>query len=817
MVVKIDNGATPLSRLLPLLLLWPLSALAEGLVPPVLLALPQATYPASQLASRVTAQVVLALTLDETGAVVEVEVAQGAGGDFDQAAREAALQARFLPARQHDVPVACRIQLAIEFQPPVVEPAVLEPLPVETTEAPVRPGFEVRVRGASEARRMERSAQAVTVLETKEAKKQTADLGEVVARTEGVGVRRGGGLGSGTRFSLNGLTDDQVRFLLDGVPLDLAGYPFGLANVPVNLIERVEIFRGVVPIRFGADALGGAVNLVSEHRVKGSQAQASYQFGSFGTHRATLSARHLHEPTGLFVRASGFFDHADNDYEVDVEIPNRRGKLESATVPRFHDGYQAMGAQLEAGFVERPWARRLLVRGFVTTSEKELQHNIVMSVPYGEATYGRAATGASLLYEQDLGRDVSVHLVGGYAFNEVTFEDLATCIYDWHGQCGLPRTRPGEISGQPIDQVQWQHTGYARLNLQWRPVDGHALRLALAPNVVKRTGEDRTPRPDNTRDPLSAVQRLDSLVTGVEYQANVLDDRLENLTFVKGYLRQASAVEPLPTGGEITHDSRTQRFGVGHALRYRIIEGLQAKASYEWATRLPRPDEVFGDGVLIGANPTLEPESSHNLNLGLSVERGFERTGTWRGDVNGFVRRASQLIVLVGAGEAFSYQNVYGALSTGVEASASWTSPARLLTLGANGTWQDFRNDSTEGAYGAFAGDRIPNRPYLFANASARLQKESLFTGADELSLAWHLRYVHSFFRSWESVGLRSSKQIVPSQSMQSLALTYSLPVSFTSLSFTAEVQNLADQTVYDFFGTQRPGRAFFLKTTASL
>ena len=40
--------------------------------------------------------------------------------------------------------------------------------------------------------------------------------------------------------------------------------PFGIANVPVNLIERVEIYRGVVPIRFGADALGGAVNLVSD-------------------------------------------------------------------------------------------------------------------------------------------------------------------------------------------------------------------------------------------------------------------------------------------------------------------------------------------------------------------------------------------------------------------------------------------------------------------------------------------------------------------------------------------------------------------------
>src|SRR5262249_14036852 len=138
-----------------------------------------------------------------------------------------------------------------------------------------------------------------------------------MARTQGVSVRREGGLGSGTRFSLNGLTDDQIRFFLDGVPLDLAGYPFGLANVPVNLVERAEIYRGVVPIRFGADALGGAVNLVTEKITPGTHGSASYQVGSFGTHRATLALRHLDAESGFFARASGFFDYAKNDYAVD--------------------------------------------------------------------------------------------------------------------------------------------------------------------------------------------------------------------------------------------------------------------------------------------------------------------------------------------------------------------------------------------------------------------------------------------------------------------------------------------------------------------
>ena len=65
---------------------------------------------------------------------------------------------------------------------------------------------------------------------------------------------------------------------LDSVPLELAGYPFGVWNVPVNLVRGVEVYRGVVPVRFGTDALGGALNLVSDNRPVTNLA-ASYQVG----------------------------------------------------------------------------------------------------------------------------------------------------------------------------------------------------------------------------------------------------------------------------------------------------------------------------------------------------------------------------------------------------------------------------------------------------------------------------------------------------------------------------------------------------------
>jgi TonB family protein len=683
----------------------------------------------------------------------------------------------------------------------------LEP---STAETPI----DVTVRGPSEAERRRRSAEAVTVVETQRAKRESADLGEVLARTQGVGVRRGGGLGSSTRFSLNGLTDYQVRFFLDGVPLELAGYPFEAVNVPVNLVERVEIYSGIVPIRFGADALGGAVNLVTNQDLRGTHAGASYEVGSFDTHRLTLSARNLHQPSGLFTRVNGFFDYARNDYPVDVEVPDERGRLSPARAYRFHDSYRAAGGNAEIGLVDRPWARRLLLRGFVTDYDKDYQHNIVMTVPYGGVKYGETGIGASLRYEQPLGAGVAVDVIGGYTYIRGDFLDVAKCVYDWFGRC-LRERRSGETDTRPHDRVYWDHWLFGRVNLEWQADPQHALRLSITPNHLTRTGDEREQSDPNARDALTAERMVTTLVNGLEYELDLFDDRLENILFVKQHLQMLASEEPRPGGIFRRSDRDTHRFGLGDALRFRFRPWLYAKASYEYATRIPRPEEVFGDNAFIIANLELEPEMSHNVNLGFSAEPRNTRLGALRVTVNGFLRDANELIVLLGNDRFQRYQNVFGARSLGVEAALGWTSPGEYVVLDANATYQDFRNASSQGTFGDFDGDRIPNRPYLFANGSARLQVRGVVASRDEVALTWTSRYVHEYFRGWESIGLREFKQTIDAQFVHTVGLGYLVKNDHTTLSSTLEVQNVTDEAVFDFFGVQRPGRAFYVKTTA--
>jgi TonB family protein len=790
---------------------------AAGLALPRLLEAPPAAYPPDAVAAKAEGTVGLVLTIDVEGRVTGAEVVAPLGHGLDEAATAAALRFRFAPATRDGQPIAARIRhdyvWTLPAAPAPPPPKVSPPPPPTPRLAPEPDVQDVTVRGKTAAQRLRESAEAVTVVETKQAQRESADLGEVLSRTQGISMRRTGGLGSGARLSLNGLTDDQIRFFLDGVPLAVAGFGLGLQNVPVNLVERVEIYRGVVPVRFGADALGGAVNLVSPEDLRGTRATGSAQLGSFGTYRLTLAARHTHAPTGLHASFNAFLDHADNDYRVDVEVPDEKGRLSAARVHRFHDAYDAYGGGVEVGVVDRPWAKRLLLRAYGTRQDRELQHNLVMSVPYGEARYFEATRGATLRYEQPrlAGSDFGVSAVAAVSRRVTDFEDLSPFVYDWFGRRIRERVRRGEL-GEPSDERLWQHTALARLQLSYAPHASHVLRLAVAPTFVDRTGRDYLVTMG--RDPLSADRGYFSLTNGLEYQADLFGRRLESIAFAKSYLYDLSSEEPLPGGIFRRLDQDSHTFGYGEQLRFRFTPWLWAKASYERATRLPSPDEVFGDGVLVVPNLRLSPERSHNGNLGLTADIRRSRAGDVRADVNLFVRHAENLIVLLGNDMVFSHQNVFASRSQGVEASAGWTSPGEYLALDGNVTWQSVRNVSEEGTFKDFKGDRIPNRPYLFANLSARARKAAVSSPRDELSLAYYLRYVRGFFRGWESLGLREFKQVVPDQTTHTLAFTYVARGALTQ-TWTSEVQNLTDAKTYDFFGVQRPGRAFFVKVTA--
>lgn len=690
---------------------------------------------------------------------------------------------------------------------------------------------EVVVQSKGEAEWLQESAQAISVVQTQVAKLQNADLGEVMAKTEGVSVQRAGGLGSGVRFALNGLSGDKIRFFYNGIPLQYTPYAFGIANVPVNLVDRLEVYKGVVPIRLGADALGGAVNLVSPPINEELGLSLSYQTGSFGTHRGTAQFEHWNADAGFFVAAGGFYDYTGNDYKIDVAIPDEQGQLRAAKVKRFHDGYRAFGANFLLGIRDKKWAGELSVEMYYGDYHNEVQNsqypglvnqpsfgisNAVASNPFGEVRFTSLSGGTNLHYNIRFSNKWEFNLKTGYNYNERQSIDTGNCLYDWFGNCIRTNNEAGEF-GEADNLITQSEGIFARPQLSYAISGNNTLRLVIAPTYSFRTGDDLLV--DDEFDPALDNNYLFDFVTGLEHRIKLFDGRLANTAFVKNY-RQNIRIESLDPSieGTLVDKRSASNLGAGNGFRYEWSPRFSTKLSYEYAIRLPRQDEFFGDGQLTLENPELRPENSHNLNFQWRFSNTSDATAKWRINGNFFWRQIDDLIfLLVEQNDLGSYQNVWSATSKGFELSGRWGGLVKGLALSANTTYQNYVNTSKTGPFSRFKGDRIPNRPYFFINAAATYQSQDVLKKNDDLSFFWNSRFVQSFFIGWESAGLRETKLEVPGQAMHTAGLTHRMEFNNIQTAITLEVQNLTNAKVFDFFGVQRPGRSVFIKLTTQL
>lgn len=794
-----------------------------AITPPALIEPPRATYTPEALAAGVEGTVHLRLTLDEQGHPAAVEVVEGLGHGLDEAALEAMRGARFTPAMRAGVPVACQLEHAYVFTLPAppLEPSTID-LPVEAVASepaaagPAEPprSFETVIRGRTHAgRALVRSAEAVDVIDVKTAHVKADDLAEVLTRDSAVQVQRTGGMGSRTQLSLAGLGGDQVRTLLDGVPLDYSPFAYGLGNIPVSLIQQIEIFNGVVPVRLASDALGGAIHLRSDLEAPQTGGAVSLQAGSFDTWRGTARLSWLSDSGHVFARGLGYHDRTENDYVITAPVSDPvTGRVSPRRVHRQHDAYRASGGSLEVGLVDLPWAKRLTLGAYLGHFDKEIPHNQWMTTPYGEVRSVQQNAGVSLRYAVDVARGTTVGAIAGFNRRDGQLTDTSACVYDWYGNCRAERSLGGEIGDTPLENSQTHDTWYARLNLQHSLFAEGDLEATLGFDTHGRVAQNAYLTRLGAMDPLAVPVGVTFGFAGVSHRQNFWSERLENVVFVKGYLQQARLGE-----GPDRTDTLKPSGGVGDTLRLRLTRQVQLKASYERTTRMPRAEELFGDGAFLLQNVALTPESSHNANLGVELLPWRTSAGRFTAGLTGSLREVRDLVQLfVGEGTQV-FKNVDKARSLAVHGALEWQVPGDWLSLSGTGTWLDFRNHATEGEFARFAGDRLPNKPWLQASGAARLRFTDVFGPSDAVTLEWNTRWVEAFFRSWESAGRASSKAQVPSQLLHFAALTYLTRLDARTLSFSLNVHNVTDADAFDLVGVQRPGRAVYAKLTIDL
>ena len=682
-------------------------------------------------------------------------------------------------------------------------------------------GIEEVVVSASGVGHMRRSAFTAVAVDTKALQNSTKNIADALTRVPGVKLRESGGVGSEMSLMVDGFSGKHVKVFIDGVPQEGVGGAFSLNNIPAGYAERIEVYRGVVPVGFGADALGGVVNIVTNKSRRKWYADASYSFGSFNTHRSMVNAGQTLE-NGFMWEINAFQNYSDNNYKVDVPVEDfATGRIDRdniVRVERFHDTYHNESVAAKVGVVGKSWADRLIFTMKYANMYKEIQSGVRQEIVYGDKLRRGYSLMPSLEYQKRnlFTEDLDLMVTANYN-NNVTYNiDTAQYKYNWLGDTQRLNS-PGEQSYQHTrsNNDNWNATA----TLTYRMGRAHTFTLNHVFNAFMRHNASLLAR-EEQGDAIDKQTMKN--ITGAQYR--LMPSKRWNVTlFAKYYALDVAG--PIATDSNQSNFVRTTRhedaLGYGAAATYFILPSLQTKLSYEKAYRLPTIEEMFGDEDLEQGDIAIRPENSDNINVNLSYSDSygvddkhslyFDAGFMWR-DTRDYIQR--NIVDISGGKSAATYIN-YGRVRTwGVTLSARY-SFATWLSVGGNISYMDVR-DNMKIAIGTTSmpnlgyGDRMPNIPYLFADSDITFTWNDCISEGDALSLTYDNQYLHNFYYYSSRIGTNKSDYMVPTQFSHNLSLSYSLKQGKYSIS--VECRNFTNEALYDNFSLQKAGRAFYAK-----
>ena len=642
----------------------------------------------------------------------------------------------------------------------------------------------------------------------------SATLGDIINRAPGVRVRSEGGKGSDYELSINGMSGSSIRYFIDGVPLETKGTGVNITNFPINLIDHIEIYKGVVPASLGGDALGGAINIITSGRKK-NYLDASVSAGSYQTYQGDLTGSYT-SSHGIIIKPSLSIGYSKNNYTVrGVRVWSEEDDaFVSRDMKRFHDRYFSAVAQMEVGVEKRSWADMFFIGGSWSEVRKDIQTGAVQNVVYGKAERHTSDWSLLLRYRKRnlLTDGLTVNLTASYTNDNSCTIDTAYRKYSWDGSW-IPSNR-NEISGNSRMMRHYQRPlTVVRVNLDYTLGDWHSLNLNC---MVNANGNHRYDDMDASFEP--STDYFTKTILGLTYTQSFASDRLNNTLFIKDYINHVKigqTDEYWITGSNAMPKSSTkQNIGCGLGSRYSFFDALSVRGSYENTVRLPLARELLGNGTTVYPNLRLHPEKSHNFNIGLfgSVDMGEYGNITYEGDA--FYRKIQDYIQakISEAEGMMQYDNVSNVSMKGCEGQLTY-SYGSWLSLSGNVSYQlamDMNRLKSDGKPSATYRNKVPNKPWLYGNADLTLNFDRIFTKDDGLRFNYLYQYVHWFFLTWEGYGWLETKSRIPTQNMHSASLTYSWKRDQYNVSL--ECSNIFDSALYDNFMLQKPGRAFTVK-----
>ncbi|RZK77883.1 MAG: TonB-dependent receptor, partial [Pedobacter sp.] len=630
-----------------------------------------------------------------------------------------------------------------------------------------------------------------------------------------------------------------IGMFIDGIEISTYGSSFNLNNIPPAMIERIEVYKGVLPSHLTGDYVGGAINVVLKKDVSQNNATAAVSYGSFNTFQSDFGVTLRNSKTGLSFRGSGFYTYTDNSFTTWGRSTTYVNHLQQIIRPfeakRFNNTYKSIGGRFEVGFTDTKWADQFFLGYNGSDNYTEIPHGITMAVPYVGRFNETDAHVFSLNYtKRDLlveGLSLNINAVRS---NRSTYlQDTVGLAYNWDGTVReivefgerIPlRTNGGQQGPKTITNTDRKITN-ARSNLGYMIYDGH--RLSLNHKYESTNRDDQDLLNPALRD-LATNSTVTKNIISMNYEAETFDRKLRTNLLGKYTMNHTSQrrYQIVNTNGVNTISQRDtttsdNNFGYGATVSYNVASKFFVIASTENSFINPNEMQLYGSPETnILPNLRLGAEKNINYNLGFrwgSLEWSKNRisfygNAFWR---NGYDKITQQVVNVTEIEEEADadiqttrYVNLGKTQSKGFEAEVIYVYNNRL---NASFNISRFNNlfkqqfDDNGNSY-SFYNQQVVNEPYFTANANFQYRFNNVFQKKSILNAYYNTGYVGEYFTVWG----QPEWSATPRQFTHDLGASYRFPDG--KLVASADIKNVLNAEVYDNFNIQKPGRGIYIK-----
>jgi len=524
---------------------------------------------------------------------------------------------------------------------------------------------------------LNKTSASYSVIEAEKIQGRYADLTSVIENEVGVQVRSFGGFGSFSTAVLRGASSEQVIVYLDGVALnDAATGSFDLSSIPVDNIERIEVYRGVTPIELGNASIGGAINIITKKTSDRRFANLKMTVGSLSTEKLSASYNEAGEKDNILISADYF--QSDNDYEIVFDNGTSFNAEDDFLVKVNNDQVKQSSALLK-------WNTLL-------AKETDLDTRIKA-------------------FDKDKGipsKNNSPDVITSYDTNSYDFLTQLTTKNINHAPIDV-NIKLALTSSDQIYDDQLAQLGFIQQKIKYesnrQSLQSYALHRGESNQlkvVLAAAKEDFSFRNElvdrekskNNRDILemnleySSFFLYQSLITSFAYRYQGITDHLD-------YAVNSFGVES---------DQSDKKYTVSDpqiGMRYKINGSVSLAANIGRYTRIPTFIELFGNQGLFRGNEELQLETSVNSDMGVTYT--FFKLGHWLDETSMyfglFHNESDNLIVrsfnALGIGVS---ENLDKAVINGLEYQVKFY-PAKSFQLNFNMTLLDSTITSSSSAF----------------------------------------------------------------------------------------------------------------------